>query len=104
MATARRHAHTPLRGRTTFALGLVLFMSVTALVIWRRSTGVALVREGAALETQLASLRSDRALLERNLRDAMSSQRVVPEAERRLGMHVATEVQTRTLAEPAGVP
>ncbi len=93
-----------MRGRTTFALGLALFMSVTALVIWRRSTGVALIREGAALEKQLAALRSDRALLERNLRDAMSRQRVVPEAERTLGMHVATEAQTRAITGPDRVP
>ena len=30
----------------------------------------------------------------------MSRRQVVQEAERRLGMHVATEAQTRFLAEP----
>ena len=82
MATARRRARGPMRGRTKFALGLVVLMSVAAVVIWRRSEGNGLAKEVLAMNRELISI----------------------DAERRLGMHVATEGQTRTLTDSSSVP
>jgi len=79
------------------AIGLGLFMAVTAIVIWRRSVGVGTAREMQRMETERRALRSERVTLENDLRRAMSRRQVVQEAERRLGMHVATESQTRIL-------
>ncbi len=104
MATARRRTRGPMRGRTKFALGLVVLMSVAAVVIWRRSEGIALAKEVRDMNRELISIDAERRIIERNLREAMGRQRVVSEAERRLGMHVATEGQTRTLADSASVP
>ena len=103
MATARRRTRGPMRGRTKFALGLVVLMSVSAVVIWRRSEGIALAKEVRDMNRELISIDAERRIIERNLREAMGRQRVVSEAERRLGMHVATEGQTRTLADSASV-
>ena len=104
MATARRRARGPMRGRTKFALGLVVLMSVAAVVIWRRSEGNALAKEVRDMNRELISIDAERRIIERNLREAVGRQRVVSEAERRLGMHVATEGQTRTVTDSSSVP
>ncbi len=88
-----------LRGRSLVALGLLLFVAVMALVVWRRSVGVATAREIQLMEADRRSLRAERVTLENDLRRARSRRRVVQEAERRLGMHVATEMQTRYLTD-----
>ena len=93
-----------MRGRTKFALGLVMLMSVAAVVIWRRSEGNGLAKEVLEMNRELISIDAERRIIERNLREAMGRQRVVSEAERRLGMHVATEGQTRTLTDSSSVP
>ena len=93
-----------MRGRTKFALGLVVLMSVAAVVIWRRSEGNGLAKEVLAMNRELISIDAERRIIERNLREAVGRQRVVSEAERRLGMHVATEGQTRTLTDSSSVP
>ena len=88
-----------LKGRSMVALGLLAFVCVTSLVIWRRSVGVSTakaMREATALKR---SLTTDRLTLERNLRDAQSRREVVAEAERRLGLHVASDSQIRVIAE-----
>jgi len=103
MATARPAARAPMRGRTKFALVLLVLMAVAAVVIWRRSAGISLVEEVADMNKELISIDAERRIIERNLREAMGRQRVVSEAERRLGMHVATEGQTRTLADSGSV-
>ena len=77
------------------ALGLIVFLMLAAAVVWRRSTGVATAREIQRMEAESVEIRSQRATLEGDLRRARSRARVVGEAERRLGMHVATEAQTR---------
>ena len=93
-----------MRGRTKFALGLVMLMSVAAVVIWRRSEGNGLAKEVLEMNRELISIDAERRIIERNLREAVGRQRVVSEAERRLGMHVATEGQTRTLTDSSSVP
>lgn len=93
-----------MRGRTKFALGLVLFMSMAAVVIWRRSEGVALSKDVRDMNREIIAIDAERRIVERNLREAMGRQRVVTDAGRRLGLHVATEGQTRVLADSSGVP
>ncbi len=99
MATARRKARTPMRGRTTFALALVLFMALTALAIWRRNTGSTLNLRIQALEKEKNMLESRRKTLEKDIRDATGRERVVAQAEKKLGLHVASDAQTRTISD-----
>lgn len=99
MATVKRTTRSAAGSRTRVALGLLLFVVVASLVVWRRALGASTERQIGALETERRSLASARALLENELRDATSRRRIVAEAERRLGMHVATDAQTRNLAD-----
>jgi hypothetical protein len=82
-------------------MGLVLFMLVAATVVWRRSTGVATAREMQRMRGELRTLRAEQQDLENDLRRASSRRSVVSEAERRLGMRVPTEAQTRFLPSSA---
>jgi hypothetical protein len=79
------------QGRWIVFGGLMIFVLVAAAVIARRSFGH---REGLAL-TELtkrkAMLESERLRLMQQIRDNSSRQVIVPIAERRLGMHIATE-------------
>lgn len=82
------------------ALSLVGLLCIAALVVWRRMTAVAENRVVRALETKKRELVSQRTALERDLVDATSRARIVPAAEKRLGMHVATELEVRNLTAP----
>ncbi len=104
MATARTRRRKPLKGRSLVAFGLLAFMSVTGLVVWRRSVGVSTAKYMAKALSEKRSLVAERVTLERDLRDAQTRPRVVPEAERRLGLHVASDSQTRVLADPGKQP
>ncbi|MEO7361807.1 MAG: hypothetical protein ABI120_15860 [Gemmatimonadaceae bacterium] len=66
--------------------------------MWRRTIAVAENRVVRGLETRKRELLSLRTTLERDINDATSRSRIVPAAERRLGMHVATELEVRNLA------
>ncbi len=99
MAVSRRRSRPAMSGRTLIAATLAGFVLVTALIVWRRSVGVGTARDMQRLEAERRALLSERVTLENDLRRAMSRRQVVQEAERRLGMHVATESQTRFLAE-----
>jgi cell division protein FtsL len=81
------------RGRWIVAALLVGFVAVAAAVITRRTYGLAQAREINALAARRASLESDRAQLEAAIREASSRPRLVPVAERRLGMRVPEESQ-----------
>ena len=104
MAATRTRRRGPLKGRSLVAIGLFAFVAVTSLVVWRRSVGAGTEREIAAAQSEKRSLETERVTLERDLKSARSRQRVVAEAERRLGLHVASDSQTRVLAEPGKVP
>jgi hypothetical protein len=95
MAGRRRRRWTELRGRTMLLLGLVLFLGAASVAVWRRVRGVTAGREMRVLEERLRALRTEVVTLRRELRTA---ERAVPaEASRRLGMHVAGELETRFL-------
>jgi len=97
--TTRRASRGPLKGRAWVAIGLSVFVVVASLVVWRRSVGVATARDMRRLSDQQRALISEKTTLDRDIRSAMSRSRVIAEAERRLGLHVATDAQTRMLSD-----
>ncbi len=99
---SRRGASSAWRGRTVVALALLAFVATAVIVVWRRTRGYAEVQRIAELDLQRRDLEARRALLERDLRDATSSARIVPAAERRLGLRRATDSQLVTLSRGAG--
>lgn len=101
MAKRRR---SPLKGRSLVALGLLAFFVVTSLVVWRRSVGVATAREMRALRLEKRSLETERMTLKRDIEEAQTRPRIVSEAQRRLGLHVAPDSQTRVLADEGRSP
>lgn len=90
----------PLKGRALVALGLGVFVLVTAVVVWRRSVGFDTAREMRRMQTERRDLLAQLEALEHQRRTAVSRATVLREAERRLGLHVATESQTRALPAP----
>lgn len=56
------------------------------------------VRDLEARKRELTSMRTS---LENDINEASSFARIVPAAERRLGMHVATELEVRNLPQGA---
>ena len=96
---ARAKGRLKLKGRSLVALGLLVFVSVTSLVIWRRSVGVSTARAMGDATRLKRDLESQKVTLERDLRIAQSRAAVVTEAERRLGFHVASDSQSRVIAE-----
>lgn len=97
--TTRRSPRGPLKGRAWIAIGLGVFVVVASLVVWRRSVGVATARDMRRLSDRQRALLSEKTTLDRDIRSAMSRSRVIGEAERRLGLHVATDAQTRMLSD-----
>ena len=97
--TTRRAPRGPLKGRAWVAIGLSVFVVVASLVVWRRSVGVATARDMRRLSDRQRALVSEKTTLDRDIRSAMSRGRVIAEAERRLGLHVATDAQTRMLSD-----
>ena len=97
--TTRRSPRGPLKGRAWIAIGLGVFMVVASLVVWRRSVGVATARDMRRLSDRQRALIAEKSTLDRDIRSAMARSRVIAEAERRLGLHVATDAQTRLLSD-----
>jgi len=102
--TTRRTARTPFKGRTLVAIGLLVFMSVTGAVVWRRSEGFRTATEIGTLDATRRGLIAARITLNRDLDEASSRRRIVPLAEKRLGMHVAGEAQSRMLPDSVRTP
>lgn len=90
------------RGRSAVALALLAFLLVTTVVIWRRTAGITQSRALRDLERERTELQATRARLERDIRDASSRARLVPVAERRLGMRPASASEIVLLDRPAG--
>ncbi|WP_373062121.1 hypothetical protein [Gemmatimonas sp.] len=97
--TTRRTSRGPLKGRAWVAIGLGVFVVVASLAVWRRSVGVATARDIERLIDRQRALISEKTTLDRDIRAAMARSRVIGEAERRLGLHVATDAQTRMLSD-----
>ena len=95
----RRSPRGPLKGRAWVALGLSVFVVVASLVVWRRSVGVATALNMRRLSDRQRALVSEKTTLDRDIRSAIARSRVIGEAERRLGLHVATDAQTRVLSD-----
>ena len=95
----RRSPRAPLKGRAWVAIGLSVFLVVASLVVWRRSVGVATARDMRRLSDRQRALMAEKTTLDRDIRSAMARSRVIAEAERRLGLHVATDAQTRMLSD-----
>ena len=95
----RRAGHGPLKGRAWFAIGLGVFLVVASLVVWRRGMGAETARDLRRLSDRQRALMAEKTTLDRDIRSAMARSRVIAEAERRLGLHVATDAQTRMLSD-----
>lgn len=88
------------QGRSIVALLLLGFVLVSAVVIWRRSHGIAQARDLSALQQEHRQLTAERARLERDIRDASARARLVGVAERRLGMHLPSDSEIVILPRP----
>lgn len=95
----KRAPRAPLKGRAWVAIGLALFAVVAAIVVGRRGVGVANARDLARLADRQRALIAEKITLDRDIRRATARSRVIGEAERRLGLHVATDAQTRLLSD-----
>jgi hypothetical protein len=78
-------------------VALVSFVVIASLVVWRRGVGVSTAKDMRAREQERRALVAERTTLQRDIREAESGRAVVGEATRRLGMHVATDAETRLL-------
>jgi cell division protein FtsL len=81
------------RGRSLLALGLLAFVLVAVIIVWRRAAGVEAERALEELADERRTLEAERARLELQIREAESRARIAPIAERRLGMRTATDSQ-----------
>ncbi len=81
------------RGRSVVALTLFGFVLVATSVIWRRTYAISQSREMQRLERQRADLRSQRAELQREIRDAASRDRLTSVAEQRLRLRMPSDSQ-----------
>ena len=91
MATRKRN----LGKRSLIAIGLVSFVIVAFIVVWRRSLGVENSRQIARMERQIRELETERKTLQNRIREASSYSRVVAEAGRRLNMRMPDDSHIR---------
>lgn len=89
-----------MRGRSVVALILGAFVLIALAIVWRRTIGISQSEHLALLDARRATLESERARLEAEIRDASSRQTLGTIAERRLGMHVPSDRQVVILPRP----
>lgn len=99
---ARRPSRFAQRGGSLIVMFLLAFILTAVIVVWRRGRGFEEERRIAQLDSQVRDLQSRQALLERDLRDATSSARIKPAAERRLGLRMPSDSQLITLPRRSG--
>ena len=87
-------------GRWAIALVLLGFVLVTTGVIARRVKGVDQVKTLRKQRAERDALDAERMRLDGAIRDATSRARLVPLAEERLGMHIASPEQQIILPRP----
>ena len=90
------------QGRKIVFLGLLVFVIVATAVIARRSYGHSDALAVTQLTSRKALLQSERLRLIQRIRDNSSRAVIVPIAEQRLGMHLATEGQIVVLSGSRG--
>jgi hypothetical protein len=88
------------RGRSLVAVGLVGFVLVAAVVIWRRGYGLTEGGELRTLDRQRMQLEAQKAALERQVRDEAGRAQLGPVAEQRLDMRVPTDSEVIVLPAP----
>ncbi len=79
---------------------MVGFVLLAAGVIWRRATGIQAAKELRALESQRVELETQRTRLREEIRNASSRSVLLPIAQTRLNMHVASDSQIVILQRP----
>ncbi len=94
---ARAKARKPFNGRTLVALSLAGLVGIAAIVVWRRTRAVAEAQFIRELTAEKRSLISQRATLQTEISIYSNRAHIVAAAEKRLGMHVATELEVRNL-------
>jgi len=99
-ARARRQG----RGCFTVGFGLVLFVCVASLAVWRRSVGIGHAREIRALDARRVQLEGERAAVQSIIREAASRARIGTVAEQRLGMRVPADTQVIIVQRPGTAP
>ena len=97
---ARSTRRAPLKGRALIAVGLLAFLVMSSVVVWRRSVGVSTAGAIRIAKFEKRSLETERKTLQGNIELAKTRPRIVGEAQRRLGLHVPSDSQTRLIAEP----
>ena len=95
-ASAARVGARRKRGRTIFAVVLIMFVIVLSAVIWRRSYGITLSRSLAQLDRQRVQLESERARWEAMIRDGSGRAKLTPMLDG-MGMRVPNDQQVRIL-------
>lgn len=81
-------------------LWLLVFLVVTVAIQARQTSAALTARRLATLAHDRTALESERAALERQVRQGTSRQTVVERAERELGLHPASDQESRTLRLP----
>jgi hypothetical protein len=76
-------------GSTVVTLGVALFLGSLSLVMWRQARAMETHAETDSLRREQALARADGEELRRRIQVLESRGRVVPEANRRLGMEIA---------------
>lgn len=88
------------RGRVRIAVGLLAFVLVMAVVVWRRTIGFEKAVEMRRLESQYKELQAERSRLVTDIRSATSIGRLGPIAVSRLGLKYANDSQSIRLPMP----
>ncbi len=101
MNPSRRQQSSIRRRRFLTAAGwMLVFLGAMALVIWRQTHGVALVRQIRALESEHAIAETERVQLIRDVQVRSRRARIVPLAEHRLGMRLPNDSEIIFLPLP----
>ena len=90
--------------RSLIAIGLIAFVAIAFIVVWRRSLGVSNAREIARMERRKQELLTERKTLQNEIREASSYGRVVSEARRRLDMRVPEDFEVHTYRRDGQAP
>jgi hypothetical protein len=81
-------------------LWLLVFLVVTVSIQARQTSAALTARRLAGLAHDRTALESERAALQRQIRQGMSRQVVVERAEQELGLHAASDRDSRTVRLP----